>query len=442
MGVPQEQAEAHEAAARRRRRTGGHGHRRQPPASSRPSARRSSTRSADRSTTTSPPAGRHRSRVSSSPAAAPARRSGRAAAGDDTGRRSRSAPRCTTCRSVAPACPRSRSHSSSRWPPCRSAWPSESHHEHPDHNPAWQRCRGSTCCHRRSSRQRRSGTCRPASVAAVVASLVVVGGARSSPPARQVGNAQDDLDANKAQGHPAAGEGRRVRRGPAGLRRRSRRPRRSSSQAMGQEVRWSYFLNDLSLKIPRHVWLDSMTVSSSGGQPQPRRSPVSTQRPASAPSRSRVTAYSHNDVAAWLNSLAKQKGYTQPYFSDSTVAAARQQRPRSEVHLAGDRHRRRPLRSATPKRRATDMSMTRRWSLLTAVLIVGDPRGELVPARVAQAERRSRPPRRGGQAAGGQRRTRAVAERAQGAVARPARSRRPSWRSSASRSRTTRRCPP
>ena len=24
-------------------------------------------------------------------------------------------------------------------------------------------------------------------------------------------------------------------------------------------------------------------------------------------------------MAAWLNSLAKQKGYTQPYFSDSTV---------------------------------------------------------------------------------------------------------------------------
>jgi hypothetical protein len=30
-------------------------------------------------------------------------------------------------------------------------------------------------------------------------------------------------------------------------------------------------------------------------------------------------AFSHNDVAAWLNSLARQKGYTQPYFSDSTV---------------------------------------------------------------------------------------------------------------------------
>ena len=28
-------------------------------------------------------------------------------------------------------------------------------------------------------------------------------------------------------------------------------------------------------------------------------------------------AMKHNDVAAWLDSLAKQKGYTQPYFTES-----------------------------------------------------------------------------------------------------------------------------
>ena len=30
------------------------------------------------------------------------------------------------------------------------------------------------------------------------------------------------------------------------------------------------------------------------------------------------TALKHNDVATWLDSLAKQKGYDQPYFTDST----------------------------------------------------------------------------------------------------------------------------
>jgi hypothetical protein len=29
--------------------------------------------------------------------------------------------------------------------------------------------------------------------------------------------------------------------------------------------------------------------------------------------------YTHNDVASWLNALAKQKGLTQPYFTSSTV---------------------------------------------------------------------------------------------------------------------------
>ena len=28
--------------------------------------------------------------------------------------------------------------------------------------------------------------------------------------------------------------------------------------------------------------------------------------------------YTHNDVAAWLDALAKQKGLSQPYFTSST----------------------------------------------------------------------------------------------------------------------------
>ena len=31
--------------------------------------------------------------------------------------------------------------------------------------------------------------------------------------------------------------------------------------------------------------------------------------------------YSHNDVAAWLDALAKQKGLTQPYFTKSDEGA-------------------------------------------------------------------------------------------------------------------------
>src|SRR5688572_4827914 len=31
--------------------------------------------------------------------------------------------------------------------------------------------------------------------------------------------------------------------------------------AMGKEIRWSFYLNDLSLKIPNSVWLTTMTVT-------------------------------------------------------------------------------------------------------------------------------------------------------------------------------------
>ena len=90
--------------------------------------------------------------------------------------------------------------------------------------------------------------------------------------------------------------------------------------AMGREVRWSYFLNDLSLKMPRHVWLDSMTVTSTA------TAATAVAAPAVYPTLGIGTvafeghAFRHNDVAAWLNSLATQKGYAQPYFTDSTVS--------------------------------------------------------------------------------------------------------------------------
>ncbi len=95
------------------------------------------------------------------------------------------------------------------------------------------------------------------------------------------------------------------------------------SQAMGQEVRWSYVLNDLSLTIPKRVWLTTMTVSQNVDQVA--GAPVVAPDPLTPVGLGTVTfegrAYRHNDLAAFLESLAKQKGYTSPYFSDSTVEA-------------------------------------------------------------------------------------------------------------------------
>jgi Tfp pilus assembly protein PilN len=89
--------------------------------------------------------------------------------------------------------------------------------------------------------------------------------------------------------------------------------------AMGKEVRWSYFLNDLSLTIPSKVWLTSVTVTQNvdavAGTAVPGAAEYLTPGIASATFVG--NAYAHPDVAAWLDGLAKQKGLNQPYFTSS-----------------------------------------------------------------------------------------------------------------------------
>jgi Tfp pilus assembly protein PilN len=93
--------------------------------------------------------------------------------------------------------------------------------------------------------------------------------------------------------------------------------------AMAGEIRWSYYLNDLSLKMPDNVWLTSVAATESA-------SPGASSTAASAANATSVvptgigtitfagTAFSHDDVATWLDVLAREKGYLDPYFSNST----------------------------------------------------------------------------------------------------------------------------
>ncbi len=65
----------------------------------------------------------------------------------------------------------------------------------------------------------------------------------------QVGKAQDDLDANVAQGTQLQAKVAEYAEVPL-VYGQVEAAHAQLGQAMGQEVRWSYFLNDLSLKIP------------------------------------------------------------------------------------------------------------------------------------------------------------------------------------------------
>jgi Tfp pilus assembly protein PilN len=155
---------------------------------------------------------------------------------------------------------------------------------------------------------------------AVLASVVVVGALLVSANG-QVGSAQGDLDANKAQATKLQLQADAYKEVPL-VQAQVDAARAQLGLAMGQEVRWSYFLNDLSLKIPRHVWLDSMIVTQTSSAATAGVAPAVGTYPAVGIGTVTFSgrAYKHNDVAAWLNSLARQKGYSQPYFTDSTTA--------------------------------------------------------------------------------------------------------------------------
>lgn len=93
------------------------------------------------------------------------------------------------------------------------------------------------------------------------------------------------------------------------------------TQVMGDEIQWSHFLNDLSLTMPDHVWLASASFT----QSMATAAKPAAGAPAGAVFDAGVgtvtftgVALNHDDVAVWLETLAKQKGYANPYFTNST----------------------------------------------------------------------------------------------------------------------------
>lgn len=89
-------------------------------------------------------------------------------------------------------------------------------------------------------------------------------------------------------------------------------------QAMGPEVRYSRFLNDLAVTVPEHVWVTSATFT------QPAAPAGAAAGAAAAGSIGTVSiagvAYDHDDVAVWLETLAAQKGYAEPSLQNATEA--------------------------------------------------------------------------------------------------------------------------
>jgi Tfp pilus assembly protein PilN len=92
------------------------------------------------------------------------------------------------------------------------------------------------------------------------------------------------------------------------------------ASAMHYEVLWSSYLHDLTLTIPENVWLTNMTAKL-----ELTKAPAGGNAgPVLDPGLGTVTftgrAFAQEDVAAWLESVSKEKGYTNPYFSQSVEA--------------------------------------------------------------------------------------------------------------------------
>lgn len=96
-------------------------------------------------------------------------------------------------------------------------------------------------------------------------------------------------------------------------------------RAMSNEIQWSTYLNDLSMRVPDNVWLTNITATetvpgATGAVASPTAAPNSlplTQSGIGTVQFSGV-AFSHDDVANWLDALAKEKGFTNVYFSSAT----------------------------------------------------------------------------------------------------------------------------
>jgi Tfp pilus assembly protein PilN len=139
--------------------------------------------------------------------------------------------------------------------------------------------------------------------------------------AGQVADAQDDLDASKARGTALQAETNKYADVPAVYAAVDAKEAQLSL-AKAREIRWSYFLNDLSLRTPGKVWLTSLTVAETVDSAATAAAPAAGTQTRATPGIGTVTfagsGYEHNDVASWLRALAGQKGLADPYFTRST----------------------------------------------------------------------------------------------------------------------------
>jgi Tfp pilus assembly protein PilN len=153
----------------------------------------------------------------------------------------------------------------------------------------------------------------------VVAALGVAGALVLSASA-QVSDAQSELDAQTAQNRTMQANAAKYADVPE-VYAQVDAAKAQLTQAMGKEIRWSRFLNDLSVVTPGKVWLSTLTVAETV-DPGPVAVAPPTGQAWGTANIGTITiegkGYTHNDVASWLKALASEKGVADAYFTKST----------------------------------------------------------------------------------------------------------------------------
>jgi Tfp pilus assembly protein PilN len=158
-------------------------------------------------------------------------------------------------------------------------------------------------------------------VGATAATVGVVGMLYMAQVAR-VNSAKDEVAAAEADGVRLQGELKKFSNVSATYAKRDAATALLDT-ALAPTVAWSQYLNDVSLTIPENVWLTELTVEQSmpGGSSTPSDASGGSAFFATGIATVTVSgkAFTHDDVAAWLDVLAKQRSFKNAYFSKSEV---------------------------------------------------------------------------------------------------------------------------
>lgn len=162
--------------------------------------------------------------------------------------------------------------------------------------------------------------------ATVVGTVALVGGLFALASA-EASNAEDQLAESQAANAELQGEAATYAAVPLTYAAVDARETQLET-AMGQEIRWSFLLNDLSTRISENVWVETVTVTQNvdaaataavGTAPVPADPAAAYTDPGLGQIVFSGKALTHNDVATWLEALAGKQGYSQPYFTSSKV---------------------------------------------------------------------------------------------------------------------------